>query len=134
MTNSELDGYAHKVARYLQDENAVRDGEAVINFKTVQTICDDLAIYTRDWKRIKSRMLALGYPICYIPRFGHFLGAPGEEVANIVYKYKMGMGWVNQVHDCRQAIRRATPQQKVWIARRFKDFTVDEVKYVEVRE
>ena len=130
MSPSELDVAAARVVDYLRRENAVRITEDEVgNHKSVQDICDELDIYVGMWSRIKNHMLKGGIHICYKPGAGHYLGSKGEEVVNVVYKYKIACGWVRHLNDTKNAIRQSSPEAQAWINRRFKDLNIEESEH-----
>jgi len=128
MTPTEIDLAANRVVDYLKAEGAVRVSvDQVGNHKSVFEICDALKdLYSGNWIKVKNRLLQRGVPICYTPGKGHFIGFKGEEISNVVYKYKIARGWVKHLKATRAAIEASAPEAREWIARRFKDFSTEE--------
>ena len=127
---SDLQSLAGHVVDYLRRENAVRVSHDEIGaFKTRWDICDALKISVADWMKVKTELLRRGISICYIPGRGHFLGFKGEQISNVVYKYKIALGWRRLYHQAREAIRDSSPEAREWIDRRFKDFKLDEEEF-----
>jgi hypothetical protein len=124
MSPSDLDIAANKVIEYLRRENAVRIDEATVgNYRNRYDICDAVGVCVDSWTKVKTRLLQRGVSICYKPGkgLGHYLGFKGEEVVNVVYKYKTARGWVKHLKETKEAIRSSSPEAKAWIDRRFKD-------------
>jgi len=132
MSPSELDMIADKVVEYMDQVGAVRiDEENIGDYRTVFQICQDLKIDTRLWRRIKNRINERGkqakqpYSIVFVQGKGHFLGDGDEDITNDVFKYKIAKGWVKHLKGSREKIANASPRQRAWIDRRYKDFSLD---------
>jgi hypothetical protein len=129
MSPSELDIAVNKVVEYLRRENAVRISvDEVGNYRTRYDICDAAGVCVDNWTKVKTRMLQRGISICYKPGsgLGHYLGYKGEEVVNVVYKYKVAQGWVKHLEETKEAIQSSSPEAKEWIDRRFKNLELEE--------
>jgi hypothetical protein len=124
MSPDELEMTAKEIERYLQDSGAVRVSETeVADYKTVEQICDDLHICDGDFRRVKAYMRKRKVPISYIPNKGHFIGWAGEQVTDIVYKFKVSAAHARNLKTYTNELENASPNEKQWINRRFKDFT-----------
>ncbi len=127
MSPSELELAAIQVENYLRDCGAVRINETeVADYRTVEQICDELHICDVDFRKVKSYMRKNGVPISYIPNKGHFIGWDGEQVTDTVYKFKVSAAHAQNLKRYRDELANASPDEKSWIGRRFKDFTLEQ--------
>ena len=126
MSPSEIDLAATKIEEYLRSRGAVRISETEIaDFVTVEQICDDLRLCDTDFRRIKARMVQSGIAISYISNRGHFIGWKGEGITNTVMRYKVSVAYARKVRGYAEELENVSSEEKFWIDRRFKDFSVD---------
>ena len=133
---SKIDGIADAVLNYLEAEGAVRmSRKSIRGFKTVWQICEDVKFDYGLWSKVKTainrRGQEQGFSLCYIQGKGHYKGYAGEDITNVLSKYKVAKGWERQLKTTREVLAHCSKTEKFWIEQRDKDFIIEEaeVKY-----
>lgn len=117
MINEEaLKALARQVETFMREGGAVRNEAGKV--QTYMTRFDlalscDFAI--SDWVAIKEQMLKDGVAVLFTPGLGHFIGAPGEELYNVLYSGNMASGWSNRTKRYWEAIgHENTPEREAF--------------------